>query len=76
MNDRASQLASPIDYKNCQIVVKSYQQADAWVCQYFIVESGKSKTEAMTGHAGESFPSREAAELAAVEKAKALIDLG
>jgi len=40
-----------------------------------IVESGKPRTESNTGHVNGSFPSREAAELAAVQTAKALIDL-
>ena len=76
MNDKSSQPAAPIDYKEHQVVVNSHQQADAaWACQNSIVESGKPKTESITGHADGSFPSREAAELAAVQKAKALIDL-
>ncbi len=76
MNHKPSQPTAPIDYKERQIVVNSHQQADAaWACQYSIVEFGKPKTESITGHADGSFPSREAAELAAVQKAKALIDL-
>jgi len=76
MNDLSSQPAAPIDYKERQIVVHSHQHADAaWTCQYSIVESGKPTTESVTGQADGSFPSREAAELAAVQKAKALIDL-
>jgi len=75
MSDKSTQPAAPIEYKECQIVVNSNQQADAWVCQYSIVESGKPRTESITGHADGSFPSREAAELAAVQTAKALIDL-
>lgn len=76
MNDKSSQLAAPIDYKERQIVVNSHQEANgAWACQYSIVESGNPKTEPMTGHTDGSFPSREAAELAAVQKAKALVDL-
>lgn len=76
MNDKSAKLATPIDYKERQIVVNSHQHADAtWACQYSIVESGKPRTASITGHADGSFPSREAAELAAVQKAKALIDL-
>lgn len=76
MNDKSSQLAASIDYKERQIVVNSHQEADeAWACQYSIVESGNPKTELIKGHTDGSFPSREAAELAAVQKAKALIDL-
>ena len=76
MNNQSSQPAAPIDYKEHQVVVNSHQQADAaWACQYSIVESGKPKTESITGHTDGSFPSRETAELAAVQKAKALIDL-
>ncbi len=71
MNDKSSQLAAAIDYKERQIVVNSHQQADgAWVCQYSIVESGNPKTEPITGHTDRSFPSREAAELAAVQRPK------
>jgi|APDOM4702015248_1054824.scaffolds.fasta_scaffold312373_2 hypothetical protein len=76
MSDKSTQPAAPIEYKECQIVVNSNQQADAtWVCQYSIVKSGKPRTESNTGHVNGSFPSREAAELAAVQTAKALIDL-
>jgi len=76
MSDKSVQPAAPIDYKECQIVVTSHQQADAtWVSQYSIVESGEPRTASITGHSEGSFPSREAAELAAVQKAKALIDL-
>ena len=68
-------LQHPSTTRNTRLV-NSHQQADAaWACQYSIVESGKPKTESITGHADGSFPSREAAELAAVQKAKALIDL-
>lgn len=76
MNDKSSRPAASIDYKEHEVVVNSHQQADAsWVCRYSIVKAGKPKTESMTGQADGSFPSREAAELAAVQKAKALIDL-
>ncbi|CUS39755.1 hypothetical protein [Candidatus Nitrospira nitrificans] len=76
MNDKSSRPAASIDYREHQIVVNSHQQADAaWVCRYSIVEAGKPKTKSVTGLADGSFPSREAAELAAVQKAKALIDL-
>lgn len=76
MDETSAQLATPIDYKEYRIMVNSHQHVDAtWVCQYSIVETGKPRTASLTGHADGSFPSREAAELAAVQKAKALIDL-
>lgn len=76
MKDKSAELAAPIDYKGFHIRVNSVQQADAtWVCEYFIVDSGESRRESGVGHAGGRFPSREAAELDAVQKAKASIDL-
>lgn len=76
MNDNPAESATPLDYKGRQIVLASRQQADStWVCQYIISEYGKLQAVPSTGHADGSFPSREAAELAAVQKAKALIDL-
>jgi hypothetical protein len=76
MNDKSPEHPAPIDYKGRTIVVNSHEEGDAtWACQYSIVESGKPRTESITGHADGSFPSREAAELGAVQKAKALIDL-
>jgi hypothetical protein len=76
MNENSAEPAAPLDYKRHQIVLTSHQQSDkTWVCQYSISEEGKAQSVPSTGHPEGSFPSREAAELAAVEKAKALIDL-
>ncbi len=76
MDENSAGLATPFDYKGHQIRLASCQQADnTWVCQYFISDSGSLQEVPNTGHADGSFPSREAAELAAVQKAKALIDL-
>ncbi|MGZ8386112.1 MAG: hypothetical protein ACXWWI_09135 [Nitrospira sp.] len=76
MHDNPAESATPLDYKRSQIKLASRQQADnTWVCQYFISESGKPQIGPGTGQADGSFPSREAAELAAVQKAKAWIDL-
>lgn len=76
MLDNPAEPATPLDYKGHQIVLLSHQQADGtWICEYFILESGRPQTESSTGHSDGTFPSREAAELAAVQKAKALIDL-
>ena len=76
MSENPAGLAAPLDYKGHQIVLASRQQADnTWMCQYFISESGNLQAMPNAGDADGSFPSREAAELAAVQKAKALIDL-
>ena len=76
MTDQPSDLAGPVEYKGHHIVLASRQQAEAtWVCEYAIHGPGKSLTESSKGRADGTFPSREAAELAAVQKAKALIDL-
>ncbi|OQW34786.1 MAG: hypothetical protein A4E19_17880 [Nitrospira sp. SG-bin1] len=76
MTENSAEPAAPLDYKRHQIVLTSRQQADhTWVCQYVIRAGGNPQADPGTGHADGSFPSREAAELAAVQKAKALIDL-
>ena len=76
MNDNPAESTTPLDYKRRRIVLASRQQVDStWVCQYIISEYEKPQEVPSTGHADGSFPSREAAELAAVQKAKALIDL-
>jgi hypothetical protein len=79
MNENSVEPAAPLDYKRHQIVLTSRQQSDkTWVCQYSINEGGeegKAQSVPSTGQAEGSFPSREAAELDAVQKAKALIDL-
>ena len=76
MTDNIAESATPLDYKGHQIVLRSRLQANGrWICEYFILAPGQRQGESSTGHAEGSFPSREAAELAAVQKAKALIDL-
>lgn len=76
MNDNPAELASPIDYKGHHIMLASHQQNDnTWVCQYFVSDAGNPHEVSNTGQADGNFPSREAAELAAVQKAKASIDL-
>lgn len=76
MTDQPAQLAAPLEYKEHQIVLTSRQETDGtWVCQYVTMEPGKPQTTSSKGHPDGTFPSREAAELAAVHKAKALIDL-
>jgi hypothetical protein len=76
MKDQPTQLAAPLEYKGHQIVLTSRQETDGtWACEYVTMEPGKPKTTSSKGHPDGTFPSREAAELAAVEKAKVLIDL-
>ncbi|WHZ27626.1 MAG: hypothetical protein OJF51_002423 [Nitrospira sp.] len=76
MNDQPAEPTAPLDYKGHQILLTSRQEADGtWVCEYLINELGKPQKEFSKGHPDGSSPSREAAELAAVQKAKALIDL-
>lgn len=76
MNDNPAELASPVDYKGHQIVLASYQQNDnTWVCEYFVSDAGNPHEVSNAVRADGNFPSREAAELAAVQKAKASIDL-
>ena len=43
--------------------------------KHVIIEPGKPQTKSRERHSDGTFPSREANELAAVQKAKALIDL-
>ena len=43
--------------------------------KHVIIEPGKPQTKSRERHSDGTFPSREADELAAVQKAKALIDL-
>ena len=76
MADQSPQLAAPLEYKGHQIVLTSRQETDgAWVCEYVTMEPGKPLTTSSKGHPDGTFPSREAAELAAVQQAKAVIDL-
>lgn len=68
--------AQPVDYKERQIVLTSDQREDgAWGCQYSITEEGQTQPKPGPGQSEVSFPSREAAELAALQKAKTVIDL-
>jgi len=76
MNENPAEPSAPFDYKRHHIALASRQQADhTWVCEYVISEGENPQAVPTTGQADGSFPSREAAELAAVQKAKALIDL-
>ena len=76
MTDQPAQLAAPFEYKGYQIVLTSRQEADGtWVCEYVTREPGKPLTTSSKGHPEGTFPSREAAELAAVQQAKSIIDL-
>jgi len=76
MNESTRSPAALTEYKSRQIVLTPDQQQDgSWVCQFVIRESGQSRLESGKGESEGSFPSREAAELAALEKAKIMIDL-
>jgi hypothetical protein len=76
MNDDQPSPAQPVDYKGRHIDLTSDQQQDGtWVCHYSITEEGQTKLQSGQGQSEEKFPSREAAELAALEKAKTVIDL-
>ena len=76
MTDQPAQLAAPVEYRGHRIGLTSRQETDGtWVCEYLTMEPGKPKTTASKGRPDGTFPSREAAELAAVQQAKAVIDL-
>jgi len=76
MKDDKLSPAEPIHYKGRQIVLTSDQREDGtWVSRYSITEEGHTQLESGKGQSEESFPSREAAELVALEKAKTVIDL-
>lgn len=76
MNDNKVSPAAPTDYKNRQIVLIPDQHEDgSWIYQYSINEGGQTRLESGKDESEGSFPSREAAELAALEKAKIVIDL-
>ena len=75
MTEKNAEPAAPLDYKEHRIVLTSRQQADGtWTCEYIVSEPGNPSTGCRAGSLAGSFPSREAAELTAVQKAKALID--
>ncbi len=58
-------------YKERKINLTPIQQVDGtWVCRYIIIEHGPHEECVQ-----QNFPSREAAELAALQTAKSLIDL-
>ncbi|MGC4097332.1 MAG: hypothetical protein QM706_09465 [Nitrospira sp.] len=76
MNNDKTGLAAPVYYKKRHIVLTADERQDGtWGCRYSIIEPGQSPLESGTGQAEGAFPSRESAELAAVQKAKAVIDL-
>ncbi|MGC4097865.1 MAG: hypothetical protein QM706_12180 [Nitrospira sp.] len=76
MNENKTDLAAPVYYKERQIVLTPNAQEDGtWVCRYSIIERGESSLKSVKGHVDGTFPSREAAELAAVQQAKSMIDL-
>jgi hypothetical protein len=76
MNESKDSSAAPTEYKSRQIVLTPHQQQDgSWICQFIILESGQTRLESGKGESEGGFPSREAAELAALEKAKTMIDL-
>ena len=65
-----------LEYKGHSISLLTNQTADeTWSCQYVIVETGQEHSVLAKGYADGMPPSREAAELAALQKAKAFIDL-
>lgn len=75
MNEEIHSPASPIEYKERQIVLTPEERSDGtWACHYSIIEPGSSLSVSRSRSQG-TFPSREAAELAALQKAKAQIDL-
>ncbi len=76
MNEESAEPAAPVDYKGRQIVLAPEQPADGtWVCKYIITRPKNSQVESNQGYPDGHYPSREAAELAALQKAKAVIDL-
>jgi len=76
MNDDKSRPSAPVDYKEHQIVLTSDPQGDeTWICRYTILEVGQARLESGNGQSEGTFPSREAAELEALQKAKTVIDL-
>lgn len=76
MHDKYAEPAAPVDYKGCRIVLAPEQPADeTWVCKYIITQPENPLAESSQGYPDGNYPSREAAELAALQKAKAVIDL-
>jgi len=76
MSHDKTDAAGPVSYKGYQIVLIPSQHDDGtWQCQYLIHEVGLAEICPSQGHADGNFPSREAAELAAVQKEEAVIDL-
>lgn len=64
------------EYKGRHIKLTADHREDGtWACQYSIIEVGPTQLESGKGQAEGTFPSREAAELAALQKAKTVIDL-
>lgn len=76
MNHDKTDLAAPVYYRDREIVLTAEERRDGtWLCRYSIIEHRESSLKSINGQAEGTFPSRESAELAAVQKAKAMIDL-
>lgn len=76
MNDQKTSPAAPAEYKGRHIILTPDHREDGtWACQYSIIEFGPTQLESGKGQAEGTFPSREAAELAALQKAKTVIGL-
>jgi hypothetical protein len=76
MKDDKPSPAEPVEYKGRQIVLTADHREDGtWVSHYSIIEDGHTQLKSDQGRSEESFPSREAAELVALENAKTVIDL-
>jgi len=58
-------------YKGHQINLIPSREGYMWACQYVILKSDQTEVD---GFAGNTYSSREAAQSAALEKAKTLID--
>lgn len=68
--------STPVGYKECQIELTPQERADGtWTCHYTITEKEQRLLAPHQGQPEGAYPSREAAELKALQKAKALIDL-
>ncbi|HRI37591.1 MAG TPA: hypothetical protein PLO50_03440 [Nitrospira sp.] len=68
--------STPVGYKECKISLTPQERADGtWTCRYSITKNEQRLLEPHQAQPEGAFPSREAAELEALQKAKALIDL-
>jgi hypothetical protein len=62
-------------YKGHKIILKPGQQDDGkWICQFVIVKFGLTDMGSRSGYPDGSFGFRHEAEVAALAKAKAIID--